>query len=204
MNNFSALSSPQNFLTRVIAELKEIPPFEHGASKKTTFERIKIRAEQLANEPSLVGTTADLCGKFTLARKNDVMRTMRIVTVPVAAVFLGAQPADLQMLHEETGGAFGGMYLQALCFSIDELHVIAKHPHWLHSLKDENHHCALDLPGDSIIARATWVGLDVATGYLQIGNTTDLSGLGCRWYRRRPVRLSNVQQAFAIREAGLQ
>lgn len=128
-----------------------------------------------------------------LTNKRDVLRSMPIVTIPVAAMSLGLHPDALLTNENDCRAVFAALYIGALCYSLDDLRLIAENPHWIlpRTFKaplECQSRCSLIQ--DSLI----FVDWEVATAYTNLA-LDELNKLVRKsTHPSRPYRLADLEQ----------
>jgi len=147
------------------------------------------------------GVTELMNAPMTLNAKDAVMHAMCIIPVPLCAIYLGVPADSLYEFKRKFGDAFGAIYYQSLCFSINELQLFAKNRDWF---EEPSEHCGpvdRTTPPTYFLLQGTFVGVDIMVGYLAVDNKASHLGIPQNGSVRRPFRLSDIRREFMTRFA---
>ena len=123
--------------------------------------------------------------------KRDVLQSIPIITVPVGASYLGVIEAELHGLKHNCEGMFGARFMGRQCYSMDEMHLIAKNPTWMNQYTWANPQDEAELPKLAVLDHLTFVNLAIAQAYTNL-TYVELSRLITT--RRGLYRLADLEQ----------
>lgn len=168
--------------------------------KELTRELSFIQSVLIAASDNKTATYQDLIdAPMTLDAKDEVMRAMRIVPVPLCAIYLGIPTEKIHDFKRKFGECFGADYCQSLCFSINELKIFAKNRHWFETPSEYCGPVDRATPPTWFLLQGTFVGSDVMMGYLAVNNAASRIGIPQNGSVRRPFRLSDIRSEFMTR-----
>ncbi|MBA5686707.1 hypothetical protein [Rugamonas apoptosis] len=132
---------------------------------------------------------------MTLFAKDRVMRDLPIVPVPICAAFLGLKPNDI-FSFKRKNQSMGAIYQQSLCFSINQLEVLANNRDWFVDEYGHKYTKLNQIPSTDFLLHGTFVDFEVVWGYLSFEGQTSFDGLTVNAGCRRPYRLADVRNEF--------
>lgn len=130
--------------------------------------------------------------------KRDVLQSIPIITVPVGASYLGVIEAELHGLKHNCEGMFGERFMGRQCYSMDEMHLIAKNPTWMNKYTSAKPQDEAELPKLAVLDHLTFVSLAIAQAYTNL-TYVELSSLITT--RRGLYRLADLEQIRLAKSA---
>ena len=73
-----------------------------------------------------------------LVHKRAVLRSVQLVSIPVAAAYLGLMPNALSEFTYKHRGVIGARYGRGYCLSIDEIFLMEQNPVWVAGVVSDN------------------------------------------------------------------
>jgi hypothetical protein len=129
-----------------------------------------------------------------LGDKHNVLQSLPIVSVPVGALYLGVNEADLHRLKYNCNGLFGARYLGRQCYSMEELQLIAQNPTWMHEYTMAKPQEEIELPKLAVLNHVTFVDWDIAKAFTNLTDSELSSQTRASYRNRRPYRLADLEK----------
>lgn len=208
--HFYALETKASLMHEYMQKMDILKPFSTMAwNSYEPYEKRKPYIEILDNlekEASAALTVSRLSPALVLARKieelelasveskREILRSIPTIIVPVAAMYLGVKEVDLHRFKYSCKGLFGARYMNRQCYSMDELHLIAKNPEWMHEYTVAKVQDADELPDLTALDDCIFLDKDLACGFTNMSDD-ELRGMVRRSYRKyAPYRLSDLEK----------
>lgn len=170
----------------------------------TEAEIAELRSAKANVAGNLIGSVEQL-NAAPLQMKRAVLRSLPIITIPLACAYLGTVASTLHAFSDKTYQLIGGQYAGGYCLSIDELFLIAANPRWIpaitHWHKAPQVKCETD---DTVFDSLLNVDENIACAFVDMTPTELRQLLRCGPHTRRPYRLLDLEKIRVSKLSAIQ